>query len=260
MGTLFGNLEVHQFACLDDNYGYLLHDHITRVTACIDTPDVAAIEAALAANGWKLTHILNTHHHYDHAGGNLELKEKTRAIVVGPHADAARIPGIDIRLSDQDDYYFGKHKAVIYETPGHTIGHVVYYFAAAGIVFVGDTLFSMGCGRLFEGTPEQMWHSLQKLLALPDETLVYCAHEYTQSNARFALTLEPHNNALVERAAQVAKLRAANLPTVPTTIGLERQTNPFLRPDSTELRATLGMLDADDVAVFAETRRRKDKF
>jgi len=260
MGTLFGNLEVHQFACLDDNYGYLLHDHITRVTACIDTPDVAAIETALAANGWKLTHILNTHHHYDHAGGNLELKEKTRAIVVGPHADAARIPGIDIRLSDQDDYYFGKHKAVIYETPGHTIGHVVYYFAAAGIVFVGDTLFSMGCGRLFEGTPEQMWHSLQKLLALPDETLVYCAHEYTQSNARFALTLEPHNNALVERAAQVAKLRAANLPTVPTTMGLERQTNPFLRPDSAELRATLGMLDADNVAVFAETRRRKDKF
>jgi hydroxyacylglutathione hydrolase len=259
MGTLYGNLEVHQFACLDDNYGYLLHDHKTRVTASIDTPDVAAIEAALAAQNWKLTHILNTHHHYDHAGGNLELKEKTRAIVVGPHADAARIPGIDIRLSDQDDYYFGKQRMVVYETPGHTIGHIVYYFAAAGIVFVGDTLFSLGCGRLFEGTPEQMWHSLQKLLALPDETLVYCAHEYTQSNARFALTLEPHNRALVERAAEVEKLRAANLPTVPTTIGLERQTNPFLRPDSTELRATLGMLDADNVTVFAETRRRKDK-
>jgi hydroxyacylglutathione hydrolase len=260
MGTKYGSLEVHQFACLDDNYGYLLHDHNLRVTACIDTPDVPAIEAALATTGWKLTHIFNTHHHFDHAGGNLELKEKTRAIIIGPHCDAARIPGIDIQLGDQDEYRFGKHRLTVYETPGHTSGHVVYYFAEAGIVFVGDTLFSLGCGRLFEGTPEQMWHSMQKLLALPDDTVVYCAHEYTQSNARFALTLEPHNNALVERAAQVTKLRAANLPTVPTSIGLERRTNPFLRPDSADLRATLGMPDADNVAVFAETRHRKDNF
>ena len=200
MNTKYGSLEVHQFACLDDNYGYLLHDHDTRLTACIDTPDVAAIETALAANDWKLTHIFNTHHHFDHAGGNLELKEKTGAIIVGPHADAARIPGIDIQLSDQDEYRFGQHRMVAYETPGHTTGHIVYYFGEAGIAFVGDTLFSLGCGRLFEGTPEQMWHSLQKLLALPDDTVVYCAHEYTQSNARFALTVEPHNSALVERA------------------------------------------------------------
>jgi len=260
MGTQYGSLEVHQFACLDDNYGYLLHDHDEQLTACIDTPDVSAIEAALRETGWQLTHIFNTHHHFDHAGGNLQLQKKTGAVIIGPHAEAARIPGIDIQLSDGDEYRFGKHRVIAYATPGHTLGHIVYYCAEAGIAFVGDTLFSLGCGRLFEGTPEQMWQSLQKLLALPDATIVYCAHEYTQSNARFALTVEPHNRALIERAAQVAQLRAANLPTVPTSIGLERRTNPFLRPDSTNLRATLGMLNADNAAVFAETRRRKDKF
>lgn len=260
MGTKYGSLELHQFPCLEDNYGYLVHEHNLHFTACIDTPDVEAIENALAETGWKLTHIFNTHHHFDHAGGNLELKEKTRAVIIGPRCDAARIPGIDIQLCDDDEYRFGKQRVMIYETPGHTSGHVIYYFTEAGIAFVGDTLFSLGCGRLFEGTPEQMWRSLQKLLALPDDTVVYCAHEYTQSNARFALTVEPQNRALVERAAEVNRLRAEKRPTVPTTIGLERRTNPFLRPDSTDLRATLGMPGADDVAVFAETRRRKDVF
>jgi hydroxyacylglutathione hydrolase len=253
-------LQVHMFPCLEDNYGYLLHDPDTGNTASIDTPEVEPIERALRDKGWKLTHILNTHHHFDHAGGNLELKDKTGCVIVGPAADAQRIPGIDIRLGNNDNYLFGHHEMTVYATPGHTSGHIVYYFAESGIAFVGDTLFSLGCGRLFEGTPEQMWHSLQKLLQLPDSTRVYCAHEYTQANARFALSVEPQNQALKKRATEIDKLRAALQPTIPTTIGLERQTNPFLRPDSDELRATLGMPGSTDVEVFAETRLRKDRF
>jgi hydroxyacylglutathione hydrolase len=260
MSTRYGSLEVRQFPCLEDNYGYLVHDTATGYTACIDTPEVAAIEKALRETGWELTHIFNTHHHFDHAGGNLELKEKTDAVVVGPRKDAKRIPGIDIHLSDQDNYLFGKNEVIVFDTPGHTRGHIVFYFEDAGIAFVGDTLFALGCGRLFEGTPEQMWDSMQKLLALPDDTVVFCAHEYTLANAEFALTVEPHNDALVERAAKIRRLRKDHNATVPTTIGLERRTNPFMRSDSADLRATLGMPDDDDVAVFAETRRRKDKF
>lgn len=260
MTAAYGTLKVHQFPCLEDNYGYLLHDNETGYTASIDTPEVAAIEKALAETGWELTHIFNTHHHFDHAGGNLELKEKTDAVIVGPRADAKRIPGIDIHLSNEDTYRFGKNEVTVYETPGHTRGHVVYYFADAGIVFVGDTLFALGCGRLFEGTAEQMWDSIQKLLALPDNTVVFCAHEYTLANAEFALSVEPQNQALAERATEIRRLRAENQPTVPTTIGLERATNPFMRPTSENLRATLLMPTATDVEVFAETRHRKDSF
>ena len=260
MGTRYGNLEVHQFPCLEDNYGYLLHDHDMGYTACIDTPEVAAIERALGETGWKLTHIFNTHHHFDHAGGNLELREKTSAVVLGARMDAKRIPGIDIHVGDDDTYRFGKTPMKILETPGHTTGHIVLYFPDAGILFAGDTLFAMGCGRLFEGTPEQMWASLQKLMQLPDETVVYCAHEYTEGNGKFALSVEPHNAALRARMAEVKKLRAAGLPTVPTTIGLEKKTNPFMRPMSPDLRAGIGLPDASDVDVFAETRRRKDQF
>jgi len=253
-------LEVHQFPCLEDNYGYLLHDPDTGLTASIDTPEVTAIEHALQEKGWRLTHIFNTHHHFDHAGGNLELKEKTEAVIVGPRKDARRIPGIDIHVGNQDNYFFGKNEMLVFDTPGHTSGHIVFYFPDAGIAFVGDTLFSLGCGRLFEGTPEDMWNSMQKLLQLPDETKVYCAHEYTEANAEFALTIEPQNQDLIERAAEVKRLRAARLPTIPTTIGLERKTNPFMRPDSAGLRKSLGLPDAPDVEVFAETRRRKDNF
>jgi hydroxyacylglutathione hydrolase len=260
MGIRYGNLEVHQFPCLEDNYGYLLHEHESGFTTCIDTPEVAAIEKALKETGWNLTHIFNTHHHFDHAGGNLELKEKTNAVIVGPRKDAHRVPGLDIHVGSQDDYRFGKSEVMVYHTPGHTSGHVIYHFEKEGIVFVGDTLFSMGCGRLFEGTPKEMWESMQILLDMPDETAVYCAHEYTAANADFALTVEPNNQDLIARAAQVRELRAANQPTIPTTIGMERLTNPFMRPDSKDLRETIGLVDAEDVDVFAETRQRKDKF
>lgn len=253
-------LEVHQFPCLEDNYGYLLHDPDSGFTASIDTPEVTAIEHALQEKGWQLTHIFNTHHHFDHAGGNLELKEKTDAVIVGPRKDARRIPGIDIHVGNEDNYFFGKHEMIVFDTPGHTTGHVIFYFPDAGFAFVGDTLFSLGCGRLFEGTPEEMWKSIQKVLQLPDETELYCAHEYTEANAEFAVTMEPQNPDLLERAAEIKRLRAARLPTIPTTVALERKTNPFMRPTSAEIRKTIGLPDAPDTEVFAEVRRRKDNF
>ncbi len=253
-------LEVHQFACLNDNYGYLIHEPISGATAAIDTPEVAPINAALEAKGWTLTHILNTHHHFDHAGGNEALKKQWGCTVVGAANDAARIPGIDVKVSDGEDYSFGHTHARVLEVPGHTSGHIAFYFADEGVVFVGDTLFALGCGRLFEGTAEQMWSSLQKLMALPDNTVVYCAHEYTQANAAFALSVEPQNAALQARAAEIADLRAQDRPTVPTTIGLERATNPFVRADSADLQATINLVGADAVSVFAETRKRKDHF
>jgi len=253
-------LTIHMFPCLADNYGYLLHDADSGVTAAVDTPDAAAILAQLEAKGWRLTHVLNTHHHADHAGGNLELKRQTGCTIVGPRADAARIPGIDVPVGAGDEVVLGRHRARVFDTPGHTRGHIVYYFADAHAAFVGDTLFALGCGRLFEGTPAQMWSSLSKILAWPDDTRLYCAHEYTQSNARFALTVEPDNDALRQRAAAVARRRAANLPTVPSTLAEERATNPFLRPASRGLRATVGLPDAPDVDVFAKTRALKDAF
>jgi hydroxyacylglutathione hydrolase len=254
------NLEVHQFPCLEDNYGYLLHDPDSGYTASIDTPETTAIEHALQEKGWRLTHIFNTHHHCDHAGGNLELKEKTDAVIIGSRRDAKRIPGSDIHVGNQDIYRFGKHEMTTFDTPGHTSGHIIFYFADAGIAFVGDTLFALGCGRLFEGTPEQMWNSFQKILQLPDETNVFCAHEYTEANAEFAITVEPQNNDLLERTAEIKSLRAAGQPTIPTNIGLERKTNPFMRVASQDLRKTIGLPDAPDAEVFAEIRRRKDNF
>lgn len=253
-------LEIHMFPCLTDNYGYLLHDAGSGVTAAVDTPDAEEIAAQLDAKGWRLTHILNTHHHGDHAGGNLELKRRTGCTIIGPRADAARIPGIDVGVGEGDVVELGPHRAQVYDTPGHTRGHIVYYFADARAAFVGDTLFSMGCGRLFEGTPIEMWSSLSKILAWPDDTRIYCAHEYTQSNARFALTVEPQNSRLKQRAEQVARLRAAGTPTVPSTLGEERATNPFLRPQSPDLRATIGLTQSPDVEVFAKTRALKDAF
>lgn len=248
------------FPCLEDNYGYLVHDPATGATATVDTPEVEPIERALRETGWHLTHIFNTHHHFDHAGGNLELKDKTGCTIVGPAADAARIPGIDVRLGDGDEYLLGEQRVTVFETPGHTSGHIVYYLADSNIVFVGDTLFALGCGRLFEGTPMQMWNSLQKLLRLPDETAVYCAHEYTLANANFAVTVDPDNAKLQSRLNEIVALRKARQPTIPTSIGLERATNPFMRPDSALMRASLNMPDASDVDVFAEVRQRKDKF
>ena len=253
-------LEVHQFPCLSDNYGYLIHDAKNNLTATIDTPEVAPINAALEEKGWTLTHILNTHHHFDHAGGNLELKEQWGCTIVGSDPDADRIPGIDVKVTDGDSYDFGDYRADVFDVSGHTIGHIAFYFASENVLFSGDALFALGCGRLFEGTPGQMWTSLQKLKALPDTTTVYCAHEYTAANAAFALSVEPNNHELVARVDEIKALRAEGKPTVPSNLGVEKATNPFLRPDSAHLQETIGVNGSDLVAVFAETRRRKDNF
>jgi len=253
-------VEIFQIPCLDDNYGYLVHEPTSGLTASIDTPDARAINAALAQKGWRLTHILNTHHHFDHAGGNEQLKAQWGCTVVGADGDAARIPGIDVRLRDGDNYLFGESRVVVLEVPGHTTGHIAFYFADEGAAFVGDTLFVLGCGRLFEGTAEQMWHSLTKIMSLPDDTVLYCAHEYTQSNARFALSVDPGNADLVARSAEINALRAAGKPTVPTTLLREKATNPFLRAADVSLQQNLDLVGAPLSSVFAETRRRKDRF
>ena len=253
-------VQIAQFPCLSDNYGFLLHDPVSGLTATIDTPDAAEIVAQLDRRQWQLTHILNTHHHADHAGGNLSLKERYGCQIVGPRADAARIPGIDIGVGDGDTVEFGAWQISVFDTPGHTRGHIVYFFPAAKAAFVGDTLFAMGCGRLFEGSPDQMWQSLQKILRWPDDTRIYCAHEYTLSNARFALTVEPDNEALQKRVAEVEALRRDGQPTVPTTLAVEKATNPFLRPGSAGLKASIGLASAGEVEVFARTRALKDAY
>lgn len=253
-------LQIHQFACLSDNYSWLVHEPGANVTAVVDTPEVAPILRALDETGWKLTHILNTHWHPDHAGGNEELKAKTGCQIIGPRGEAKRIPSLERQVGDGDMVQLGNASARVFDVPGHTAGHIAYWFADEKVAFVGDTLFALGCGRLFEGTAQQMWTSLQKLMALPPETKVYCAHEYTQSNARFALSVDPDNAALVARSKEIDAMRAKGIPTVPSNIGLELATNPFLRPTSLTLQRSLGMVGADPVEVFAETRRRKDKF
>ncbi len=253
-------LDIRQFPCLSDNYGYLIRDKASGCVAAIDTPDANAINDELDEAGWRLTHILNTHHHWDHAGGNLALKEKWGCEIIGPKAEAARIPGLDLPVGDGDVVSLGETSGVVFDTPGHTAGHIIYYFAEDSAAFVGDTIFAMGCGRLFEGPPDEMWSSLSKVAALPPDTKLYCAHEYTQANAAFALTVDPQNDALNERAREVDRLRAAGTPTVPTTVKLELATNPFLRSENQALQAAIGMSGAGPVDVFAETRRRKDVF
>jgi hydroxyacylglutathione hydrolase len=252
-------LEIEQFACLSDDYGVLIHDPEAGVTASIDAPDAKAILARLEAKGWKLTHLLVTHHHSDHTGGNLQLKEATGCTIIGPKGEAERIPGIDVEVAEGDTIKFGNFEVKVIETPGHTLGHVAYFIPAAKVVFVGDMMFAMGAGRIFEGNAEMMWKSLQKLSRLPRDTEIYCGHEYTQSNAAFALTLEPDNPALVNRAKEVDQLRKDNKPTLPTRLDRELETNPFLRPHVTAIRAKLGMLYAPDWHVFAAIRERKNK-
>ena len=251
-------LAINLVPCLKDNYAYLVHDADSGLTAVVDPSEPEPVRQALVRHGWKLTHILNTHHHFDHTGGNLPLKEETGAQVVGPEKDRERIPGIDVGVSEAAPWTFGLRKVPVLEIPAHTRAHIAFVFDDA--VFTGDTLFAMGCGRLFEGTPAMMWASLSKLMRLPDDTRVYCGHEYTQSNGRFALTLEKNNSALVSRMREVDAARTKGAPTIPSTIGLEKQTNPFLRPNSPEIRQMLGLLHADDVDVFAEMRKRKDNF
>jgi hydroxyacylglutathione hydrolase len=253
------SLEVHQFPCLQDNYGVLIHDAAAGVTASIDAPEAAAVRRALAEKGWNLTHILTTHHHGDHTGGNLELKRETGCTILGPAAEARRIPGIDQAVAGGDTFAFGSHEVRVIDTPGHTAGHIAYWIPDAGIAFVGDTLFAMGCGRLLEGDAKTMWASLQRLMKLPPETRLYCGHEYTVANARFALSIEPDNTELQQRGRESEAQRAAGRPTLPTRLDLELATNPFLRVGAASVRESVGMLKAPDWEVFAEIRERKNR-
>lgn len=251
-------LEIHQFPCLEDNYGVLVHDPESGETASIDVPDARAVTAGLDLMGWKLTHILVTHHHWDHTQGVGEIKNLTGCKVIGPSAEAEKIANLDETVSDGDTFFFGNESVEVISTPGHTLGMVNFYFPQSAVVFTGDTLFALGCGRVFEGTMAMMWNSLQKLAKLPSETLVYCGHEYTESNAKFSLSVDPDNEKLVKRAAEISELRAKGMPTLPTSIGSELETNPFLRPDDASIRKHLGMENASNSEVFAEIRTRKD--
>ncbi|WP_265517629.1 hydroxyacylglutathione hydrolase [Nitratireductor luteus] len=251
-------LEIEQFMCRSDNFGVLARDAQTGETAIIDAPEESAILSAIERTGWRPTMILTTHHHQDHVTANLALKERFGLTIVGPAREADRIPGIDRTVEEGDTVRVGAQAAHVIETPGHTAGHITYHFADAGIAFTGDTLFALGCGRLFECKPPVMFASLKKLMALPPETIVYCGHEYTEANARFALTVDPTNSALKERAAQIRILRAEGKPTLPTTMAKEMATNPFLRGHDPVIRRNLGMQHVSDEEVFAEVRKRKD--
>jgi len=253
-------LDIHQIPVWDDNYVYLAHDPETGATGVVDPAEAEPVLEAAAAKGWTITHILNTHHHPDHVGGNLEIKAATGCTVVGPRADRDRIPGIEVEVGDGDHYDLGSARAQVFDVPGHTRGHIAYWFADSEALFIGDTVFALGCGRLFEGTPEQMWHSIGKIRGLPGSTRIYCAHEYTQANARFAVTVDPKNAALAARSAEIDRMRAEGRPTVPSTLAEELATNPFLRADDAGVAAAVGMSGGDPVAVFAEVRGRKDRF
>ena len=252
--------QIELFPCLSDNYGVLLHDPATGATASVDAPDGEAVLEALQRRGWKLTDILVTHHHADHVQGIAEVKEAfPDARVTAPASEADRIPLVDVRVSEGEEVCIGSLAAKVIATPGHTMGHIVYHFASHGLLFAGDTLFAMGCGRPFEAPAETLWASLAKLKRLPGDTQVYCGHEYTLANARFCASIEPDNAALLARLAEVEALRAANAPTLPTTIERELATNTFLRADQAAVKQALGMADQTDAAVFAEIRARKNR-
>ena len=252
--------ETRLFLCLKDNYGVLLHDLESGATASIDAPEAAPIEAALKATGWKLTDILVTHHHGDHTGGIVALKEKYKCRVVAPAAEASAIPAVDETVREGDKVGVGKLSGSVIETPGHTNGHIAYWFHADKLAFVGDTLFSIGCGRVIEGTPEMMWNSLKKLRDLPNDSEIYCGHEYTLANIKFARTVEPDNAALAAREAQAHKQVNDGEPTIPVTIGEEKRANPFLRADLPEVAAAVGLAGKSPAQVFADIRARKNKF
>jgi len=252
--------QTYLFGCLQDNFGVLLHDPQSGATAAIDAPEAAPIEAALKKTGWRLTDILVTHHHADHTAGIGELKARHHCRVTAPRREAQRIADVDATVAENDGVKVGTLEGRVLDTPGHTAGHISYFFPADKLAFVGDTLFSIGCGRVIEGDAQMMWNSLLKLRALPDDTRFYCGHEYTAANVRFAKTIEPNNKALAARAQEVAKLRADGKPTIPATIGAEKAANPFLRADDPELAKSLALSGAPAWKVFGEIRERKNRF
>ena len=252
--------EIRVFPCLSDNYGYLVHDPATKATASIDAPEAAPVEAALKGNGWKLTDILVTHHHGDHTAGIAALKQKYGCRVVAPRKEAAKIENIDVTVHEGDVVQVGSLVGRVLETPGHTAGHISYWFKEDKLAFVGDTLFSVGCGRVIEGDAEMMWNSLLKIRNLPADTTVFCGHEYTAANVNFALTIEPKNLALRTRAEEVVKLVEQKKPTIPTTIQQEKSYNPFLRADLQSVSGAVGMEGGPPAQVFGAIRARKDKF
>ncbi|KAK1294927.1 putative hydroxyacylglutathione hydrolase 2, chloroplast [Acorus calamus] len=255
------SLQIELVPCLKDNYAYLLHDVDTGTVGVVDPSEAVPIIEALSRKRQNLTYILNTHHHYDHTGGNLELKARYGAKVIGSGMDKDRIPGIDIALNDGDKWMFAGHEVLVMETPGHTKGHISYYFPGAKVIFTGDTLFSLSCGKLFEGSPQQMLSSLNRITSLPDDTKIYCGHEYTLSNSKFALSIEPKNKALQTYASQVADLRKKGQPTVPTTLEREKLCNPFLRTSSTEIRQALNIsASATDAQALGAIREAKDNW
>jgi hydroxyacylglutathione hydrolase len=254
-------LEIVTVPCLSDNYAFLAHDAATGATAVIDVPEAAPILTALSARGWQPTEILLTHHHWDHVQGLDEIKAAHPAArVVGAAADAHRLPPLDVGVTEGDTVRIGSEQGTVIDVSGHTVGHIAYSYPDSRVLFTADSLMALGCGRLFEGTAAQMWESLSKLAALPPQTLVCSGHEYTSSNAAFALTIDPDNPALQARAAAVARSRAAGRPTVPSTLGEELATNPFLRAADPAIQARLGLQGAAPAAVFTEIRARKDKF
>ena len=253
-------VNIIQLPVLNDNYIYLIHEPVSGETAVVDPAIAQPVLDTLSSKGWTLNYIYNTHHHWDHVGANLELKEKTGCLILASEADHSRIPGIDKGLKQGDEIKLGNQVVKVIETPGHTLGHIVYHFPYSNALFCGDTLFSMGCGRLFEGTAEQMWHSLQQLKQLPKETQIYCTHEYTQANGKFALTIEPDNQHLQQRIQQVKQLRENNKPTVPSSLEQELATNPFLRENSPEIQKSTEMTGQPMVEVFRKIRALKDNF
>ena len=253
-------LEIVTIPCLADNYAFLLRDDATGKVALIDAPEAYPVQQALKEKDWKLDMVLLTHHHWDHVDGLPELVEEYHPQVIGAKADAHRLPALDLALNEGDTFSVGKSEGQIIDVSGHTVGHIAFHFSAANAVFTADSLMALGCGRLFEGTPEMMWESLSKLAALPTDTIVYSGHEYTASNAKFALTIEANNDALQIRVADIATKRTAGIPTVPSTLKEELATNPFLRAHLPEMKTAMGMTGAPDADVFREIRKRKDNF
>ncbi|CAI9778215.1 unnamed protein product [Fraxinus pennsylvanica] len=259
--NMSSTLQIELVPCLKDNYAYLLHDVDTGTVGVVDPSEAVPVIDALNRKNWNLTYILNTHHHFDHTGGNMELKERYGAKVIGSGLDKERIPGIDIALNDGDKWMFASHEVLVMATPGHTRGHISFHFPGSKSIFTGDTLFSLSCGKLFEGTPQQMLSSLRKITSLPDDTNIYCGHEYTLSNSKFALSIEPGNDELQSYAAHVAQLHSKGLPTIPTSLRKEKSCNPFLRTSSKVIRKSLNIPDsADDAEALGVIRKAKDNF